>query len=795
MFRYCLQICAPCQAFTKFVQRRMTTDRVEGRERDQNLLEQTIPFIAEFRPEMVISENVASIKTGKLSHVWSEFQGKLRALGYAVGEGSVCASRFGVPQYRRRSVLIAYKSERTADPALNPMVPHHDPDARQTSASEAISHLPPLEAGEERAATANHVCRNLTEVNRHRLMSVEPGEPNFGFAETPFGDLSLPCHHRLASKGKRGFGDVYTRIHPDRPSPTITTRFHSVSNGRFGHYGQVRGLSLREGAALQSFPDDYEFYGEGMGRHRQDDRQRRTAQVVRIYGAMACRIVARCKRGWGNIMNSQEVCLRILRAESEREVDEIVASVPELSDAGNWYPIDGRETNFNVVTNQASTGSKALTELCTNMVDAVLMKHAYQKGINPTGPDAPQSVIAGVRDLVQLRGARSGVLAEVDDPRYLQVFAERNLIIGVTGGTRRNESLCFTFVDNGEGQHPVEFEDTFLSLSKGNKTDIPFVQGKYNMGSSGVLTYCGRHWYKLIVSRRYDASGEWGWTLVRRRPGGGTPIAEYFKLSGVIPSFSASVLHPMNLNNGERDDKVHISTGTLVKLYDYQMESATSFRSIRESLNENLVSTVLPFRLMDYRQRPDRRRGGRRALGVDERPVNGMEFLLLRRDGDEEIDEEDENRIYEAGREQHIGDIDHPTLGNISVRAIVLGRNLPGWLRAPRNTSRVFHAVNGQVQFKENRAYLSSRCKFPGLKDRIVVIVDASNLSESAHNDVWKGDRENVRATGVGQLYRDEVTKPYNRFSIPERPATKNSAGRNGKFDPRRTGYAVSKPD
>ena len=458
-------------------------------------------------------------------------------------------------------------------------------------------------------------------------------------------------------------------------------------------------------------------------------------------------------------MNSQEICLRILHAESEREVDTIIESVPELSDAGNWHPIDDRETNFNVVTNQASTGSKALTELCTNMVDAVLMKHAYQKDIIPTGPGAPQSVIAGVRDLVQLRGARSGVLAEVDDPRYLQEFAERNLIIGVTGGTRRNESLCFTFVDNGEGQHPVHFEDTFLSLSKGNKTDIPFVQGKYNMGSSGVLTYCGRHWYKLIISRRYDGSGEWGWTLVRQRPGRGMPIADFFKLPGGIPSFSASVLHPMNLNNGTRDDKVHIDTGTIIKLYDYQMESATSFRSIRESLNENLVSTVLPFRLMDYRQRRAPRRGGRRAQGVDERPVNGMEFLLLRRDGDDDAEPDDENATFEAGREQHIGDINHPDLGDISVRAIVLGRELPGWLRAPRNTSRVFHAVNGQVQFKENRAYLSSRCKFPGLKDRIVLIVDASGLSEAAHNAVWKGDRENIRATGMGQLYRAEVTR------------------------------------
>ena len=457
-------------------------------------------------------------------------------------------------------------------------------------------------------------------------------------------------------------------------------------------------------------------------------------------------------------MDSKELCLRILRVESEHEVDAIIESEPILSDPGNWYPVDGRDTNFNVVTNQASTGSKALTELCTNMVDAILMKHAHMKGIELTGQDAPQSVIAGVRDLVKLQGARSGILSQVDSPRYLQEFAEKNLVIGVTGGTRREESLCFTFVDNGEGQHPNDFEETFLSLSKGNKSDIPFVQGKYNMGSSGVLTYCGRRWYKLIVSRRYDTNGDWGWTLLRCRPGGGMPVAEYFK-PGSIPSFSLSVLHPMMLNSGEPDNKVHLATGSVVKLYDYNMESAASFRNIRESLNENLVSTVLPFRLMDYRYRPDQRRGGRRAVGVDERPVNGMEFLLLRRDGDEETDSDGPDSIYEPGKEQFIGDINHPELGHISLRTIVLGRDLPGWLKSPRNTSRVFHAVNGQVQYKQNRAYLSQSCRLPGLKDRIVVVVDASDLSEAAHNNVWKGDRENIRATQVGQLYREEVTR------------------------------------
>lgn len=456
-------------------------------------------------------------------------------------------------------------------------------------------------------------------------------------------------------------------------------------------------------------------------------------------------------------MDSREVCFRLLDCESESAVDQVIAAVPELSDAANWYPIDGRETNFNVVTNQASTGGKALTELCTNMVDAVLMKHAHLKGISLTGPDAPQSVIAGVRDLVELRGARSGVLAEVDDRRYLREFAEENLVIGVTGGTRRGTAMCFTFVDNGEGQNASDFEDTFLSLSKGNKSAIPFVQGKYNMGSSGVLTYCGRRWYKLIVSRRYDGTSTWGWTLVRRRPGSGMPVAEYVKPAGKIPEFPAdAVLRPMKLQSGQRDDKVSRDTGTIVKLYSYQMGAAVSFRNIRESLNENLVSTVLPFRLMDYRVRPQRT--GRRAQGVDERQVEGMEFLLLRRDVEEESADDNDEQVYEPGREQHIGDIDHPDLGHITLRCIVLGKELPGWLRSPRNSSRVFHAVNGQVQYKQNRAYLSTGCKLPGLKDRIVVIVDASDLSEAAHNDVWKGDRENIRETEIGQLYKSEVT-------------------------------------
>ncbi len=259
-------ICAPCQSFTKFVQRNMTNERSQTRMRDQNLLAQTLDFIDEFNPELIMSENVASISTGRLHHVWDEFRKSLELLGYDVDDRQVCASNFGIPQRRRRSILLAIKVQNHRQQYDRFRIPEKDVNARPQTVKQAIDHLPSLGPGERANNIPNHVCRNLTPINRKRLMALQPGEPNFNLAYSDFGDLSLACHRRLEAKGNRGFGDVYTRMCPDRPSPTITTRFHSVSNGRFGHYApqQVRAISLREGAALQSFCDDYQFYGTGM---------------------------------------------------------------------------------------------------------------------------------------------------------------------------------------------------------------------------------------------------------------------------------------------------------------------------------------------------------------------------------------------------------------------------------------------------------------------------------------------------------------------------------------------------
>jgi hypothetical protein len=210
---------------------------------------------------------------------------------------------------------------------------------------------------------------------------------------------------------------------------------------------------------------------------------------------------------------------------------------------------------------------------------------------------------------------------------------------------------------------------------------------------------------------------------------------------------------------GNGYDGVHLSTGTVIKLYDYQVGSKfLSFRGSREALNENLVETILPFRLLDFRQKPDPKRSGARAEGIDPRPFYGMEFLLLRshKEGDSAEGEEDiEDHEVAADARISVGNVDDPELGAISISAIALKRKLPDWLRNSNN--RVFHARNGQVQFKQTRGYLTD-CGFPALKDRVVVIIDASNLSFAAHNDVWKGDREHIRNTIIGERYREVVT-------------------------------------
>ena len=158
--------------------------------------------------------------------------------------------------------------------------------------------------------------------------------------------------------------------------------------------------------------------------------------------------------------------------------------------------IRGVENNAGTFLSQQADARGALVEKIVNSVDAVLTRHAHERG-DFARNDLPESMfVAGERYF----GIHDGKLHNISPGARSQLAAESVQVVFT--GERRRPTI--TVVDQGEGQSPDRFPGTFLSLSADNKRTIPFVQGKFNMGSAGAVPFCGtEHHYQLILSRRH----------------------------------------------------------------------------------------------------------------------------------------------------------------------------------------------------------------------------------------------------------------------------------------------------
>jgi DNA (cytosine-5)-methyltransferase 1 len=234
--------CAPCQPFS--THQRSTKSNDEGR-----LLREFARMTSALRPEWVFIENVPGLARVKGNSTYRRFKSALVEQGYAFADGVVNAAWFGVPQNRRRLVLIA---SRVGEPSL-PISTHGKDGKPYRTVWDAIAHLPKIAAGERHPTIPNHCAAEITELNLHRLRltPVDGG----GRADWP-DSLQLDCH-----KKRKGHEDVYGRMRWAAPAPTLTCRCFSISNGRYGHPEQDRAISLREAASLQSFPEGYQFFG------------------------------------------------------------------------------------------------------------------------------------------------------------------------------------------------------------------------------------------------------------------------------------------------------------------------------------------------------------------------------------------------------------------------------------------------------------------------------------------------------------------------------------------------------
>lgn len=232
--------CAPCQPFSSYSQRYETV----GTER-WRLLNHFGRLVKEVNPDIVTTENVPTVTRHA---VFDRFVATLERQGYEVWYDVIDCAEYGLPQRRRRTVLLASR--------LGP-IKLREPKASQPKTVEGVlKGLPVIRHGGSADADPLHTSARLSALNLERIKASKPGG---SWRDWPK-HLVADCHRKNTG---RKYPSVYGRMSWDEPAPTLTTQFYGFGSGRFGHPSQARGLSLREGAVLQGFPQDYSFVPEG----------------------------------------------------------------------------------------------------------------------------------------------------------------------------------------------------------------------------------------------------------------------------------------------------------------------------------------------------------------------------------------------------------------------------------------------------------------------------------------------------------------------------------------------------
>jgi len=298
----------------------------------------------------------------------------------------------------------------------------------------------------------------------------------------------------------------------------------------------------------------------------------------------------------------------LLNAEDESVVVAALKQRGLLEPSNRWRYLGNMPNNQSIVHAQQSSPAAALVEKFTNGLDAILLRFCKAKGIDPRGPAAPPNMGQAVEMFVGDMSSRS--------PAEIRQFAEENMVLYATGSKARP---CIALYDAGEGQLAKDFPATFCSLIYGSndgsyKGAIPFVQGRFNMGGTGVLPFCSEKYrLQLIVSRvppnvAKSTDHEWAYTLFcffasKQDPSwrylvgpdgavltaGNTPI----KLVPKVGAKSGEVCAPR-----ERQ----VTSGTLVKMYDYQAARSNICGEQFKKLQEYLLRPALPLRLIECRE-------------------------------------------------------------------------------------------------------------------------------------------------------------------------------------------------
>lgn len=268
-----LNACPPCQGFST-----LGSGSVDDPRND--LVSLVRAFLEELRPKAFVLENVPGLRSDERL---KELLDLARAAGYAVRSYVVNATEFGVPQGRRRLIVIGVRGipEERLPAAVTDLLPESFVRT-PPPVVDVLAKAGPIDGTKDPV----HRARQSTPAVLARIQSIPPGGDRFDLPK----DQQLECHKSL---GRRNATAAYGRIRLDRPAPTLTTRCTTPACGRFVHPTEDRGISLREAALLQTFPPRYRFYGS----HQSCEAQIGNAVPVRMAKGLGLAVEALLPEG------------------------------------------------------------------------------------------------------------------------------------------------------------------------------------------------------------------------------------------------------------------------------------------------------------------------------------------------------------------------------------------------------------------------------------------------------------------------------------------------------------------
>lgn len=455
---------------------------------------------------------------------------------------------------------------------------------------------------------------------------------------------------------------------------------------------------------------------------------------------------------------TKQLCLDLIHADSESEVIRLLNAAGYWDDAKAWRDLGDEEFNYSSVGNQQSRAEQAIIEKLINSIDAKLICEARRTGYLPLVESLPQkpdtpTTISEAR--TKFFGGR------LKDPEALS----RSITVAATGSKPREDNgrPCFTIVDDGEGQTPARMPDTILSLHKGNKDKIKFAQGKFNMGGTGVLEFCGMERnLQLVVSRRcpdliptplaHPDDRDWSFTVIRRddptSEGKSSRFTYLAPLDSNVTPRHGALLHFSSETMALFPDKNQpyvreTAWGTLLKLYEYDAHRFASGMMFDDGLRGR-ASLLLPLPALPIRFHECRPYGGHSG-SYDTTMVGLVETLQ------KDIDDPKRSNVEWYDKLQF--DVD----GEKFEAQIYLFRDKKA-ADAYRRDEGILFTYNGQCHATQTKDFFRrKKVKQDYLWHSLLMIVDCSAISRRAHETLFMNSRDRLRDKGFKVKLEAEI--------------------------------------